>query len=112
MRVGSQAEQSYNKIKTKGVNKNFGKIALEQATQKVVTAQPFTLKVEKIEYEIHCIGPPHVDDIVDSTGAGDAFAAGYLWGEILLSQPGGVQEPDFDECVFKLRMGSWCAGKS
>ncbi len=68
------------------------------------------MKEEKIEYEIHLVGPPKVTNINDTTGAGDAFIAGYLLAKVALSQYSS-KELDFSEITFQLRMASWVAGK-
>jgi hypothetical protein len=71
-----------------------------------------TLKNEQIEYEFHVIGPPCLlKDINDSTGAGDAFIAGYLWSKIALSQyEHEIMDNNFDHVAFQMRMASWVAG--
>lgn len=66
---------------------------------------------EKICFHIHVIGPPCLNtNVKDSTGAGDAFCAGYLWSKILLESLDNQLIP-FDEKQFQLRMASWVAGK-
>ena len=48
----------------------------------------------------HFVPPPQIDDIVDSTGAGDLYAAGLLYGQVL-----GLDIVESAKC------GSECAGK-
>ncbi len=68
------------------------------------------LNKELLEYEIHVVGPPILQgEVVDSTGAGDAFIAGYLWSINTLSKEND-QELDIDTIAFRLKMASWVAG--
>ncbi len=107
-----------NEIKIQICEKQVGRIIVEQFIQQPITSQQnesnteTMIQTEKIEYEIFEVGPPHVEDVVDTTGAGDAFAAGYLWGELVISSKRKqiMEFEDFDSRLFKLRMGSWCAG--
>ena len=68
------------------------------------------IKREEIDYVIHVVGPPMLEkNINDSTGAGDAFIAGYLWSKVALDRS-DTEEFSFDSIMFKLRMASWVAG--
>lgn len=95
---------------TNDVEESLGRITLQQSVQRMITKSPMTIQIEQVEYEIYNVGPPNVNDVIDTTGAGDAFAAGYLWSSMILSQT-NAKGPGFDQCLFKLRMGSWCAGE-
>ena len=66
------------------------------------------IHAQQYEYIIHIVGPPKVAKIVDTTGAGDAFIAGYLFIRNYLAKEDVSEDM---KTIFHLQFASWVAGK-
>jgi sugar/nucleoside kinase (ribokinase family) len=64
----------------------------------------------KYEYTIHMVGPPMIAKVVDTTGAGDAFIAGYIVSRNYLDNDGSLEDAE-SRTIFNLQFASWVAGK-
>ena len=74
--------------------------------------------VERNEYVCHAIGTLKGLKIVDTTGAGDAFIGGFIYGKLLLEQHALLRRSHshiLNEVsfivFFQLRYASWVAGR-
>jgi len=108
--IQKESSQTENKAEIT-YNESHSIIDINQSIKSIMHEESGVyMKHEKIEYEIHVVGPPKVHHIIDTTGAGDAFIAGYILARVALAEY-CREQLSFDYITFQLRMGSWVAGK-
>ena len=77
-----KSSQTENKAEVT-YNESHSIIGIHQSKQSIVHEESGVyMKNEKIEYEIDVVEPPKVPHLIDTTGAGDVFIAGYILAKV------------------------------
>ena len=67
-----------------------------------------SFKVGKHRYRLHCTGRVNNVNVIDTTGAGDAFIGGYILSNLLMQN---FNQENFNKKRFCLNFSSWVAAK-
>ena len=100
-----------NKMNVTCMDENM--ITILQTTRRILSSSDNDgvdmIQTEENQYVIHVVGPPKDVNVVDTTGSGDAFAGGYIFSKIHLSDALDIDASA--ETLFHLRFASWVAGR-